>query len=304
VAIVETEIGNGWFDATVKEAVVHAPAPLNEALRKLPAHDRKRIAEAITSLDPKMAAPEDIRIELSNSLDPISSAIALSELLIPREMMISVATGGDRIQDVDDYYKAREIRLRTDLPDGVGYKNPFESLWDWYAYWGANLPQYKDRRLYIRQLFGPAIESVCRRPSVSPVSHEPTGWERVDRDLAQARALFNSASAEQDYQAIGLLCREIIVSLGQAVDDSSIDETQCGVTPSTTDTNRLIDAFGIHALSEPSNEEIRAHARASLALALSLQHQGTTSRQLAALCLEATSSTTAVISIIARGVRN
>lgn len=166
VALVETEIDTGWNHDLVREAVVHAPVPLYEALKKLPSYDRKRIAEAIASTDPTWSSPEDICVKSSDVTDISGPAALLSELLIHREMMISVATGGDRIQDVDDYYRARQARINTSLPDDVEYDNPHDDLWDWYHYWSANLPQYKDRRQYIRQMFGPAITGISRRPSL------------------------------------------------------------------------------------------------------------------------------------------
>ncbi len=54
-----------------------------------------------------------------------------------------------------------------------------------------------------------------------------------------------------------------------------------------------------HSSVVPPVQAVRAHAKTSLRLALALQHRRTANRQLAALCLEASSSTVAVISIIA-----
>jgi len=110
----------------------------------------------------------------------------------------------------------------------------------------------------------------------------------------------NSASAEEDFQATGLLCREVIISLAQAVYDPAIHDSLDGVVPSDTDANRMLEAYIQFAFPGGSFKEVRSHARASLALALNLQHRRTATRQLAALCVEATGSTTAVISIIAR----
>ena len=72
-----------------------------------------------------------------------------------------------------------------------------------------------------------------------------------------------------------------------------------GVHPSATDANRMLQAYIAHAFTGGSNKEVRTHAKASLGLAVHLQHSRTATRQLAALCVEATTSTTAVISIIA-----
>lgn len=215
-------------------------------------------------------------------------------------MMIDVATGGQRIQEVNDHYRAREVRIRERMPADVQYENPHEDLWAWYRHWSEALPQYKDRRIYARQLFGPAIESLAKRSTIPLPEREASGWERVDRALSKARAQFGLASAEEDFQGIGLLCREIIISLAQAVFNPYIHRTTDGVEPSTTDANRMIEAYIAHEFPGSSYKEVRAHARASLALALNLQHRRTATRQLAALCLEATASTVAVISIIAR----
>jgi hypothetical protein len=291
-----------WIgDITEECVVISAPYPIDEALNSLTPHDRKRIAEAVSSRGPTTKAHEDIRVERDSAERGTSAAgSALAELLIHRAMMIDVATGGARIQDVDDYYRAREARIRKALPPNVSYDNPHEDLWDWYRYWSANLSQYKDRRLYIRQLFGSAIEAISMRPSLPSEEREPTGWERVDRALTKVRNQLNAASAEEDFQAVGLLCREILISLAQAVYDPMLHEPVDGVKPSETDANRMLEAYIAHVFPGASYKEVRAHARASLALALNLQHRRTATRQLASLCIEATASTAAVISIIAR----
>lgn len=299
-ALVETEVDNGFFSDLIDEAIIEAPTPIDEALKKLPSQDRKRIAEAITSTYPNRKAPDDITVRTTNAATIDSAAALLAELLIHRNMMIDVATGGARIQEVDDYYRAREARIRQSMPQGVTYENPHDDLWAWYYYWSANLPQYKDRRFYVRQLFGPAIKAVAKRSSLPSEPREATGWERVDRALSKARTQLQTAAAEEDCQAIGLLCREVIISLAQAVYDPTIHESLDGVRPSETDANRMLEAYIAHVLPGASHKEVRAHARASLALALNLQHRRTATRQLAALCVEATASTTAVVSIIAR----
>jgi len=300
-SIEQLETALDWFSDLQDEAIiVRAPNPIADALRSLPLQDRKRIAEAILSAQQASRQHEDIRVETLEGPSSTGAAALLSELLIHRAMTIDVATGGARIQDVDDYYRAREVRIRQSIPDGVAYENPHTDLWAWYRHWSAELPQYKDRRFYVRQLFGPAIEAIAKRSSLPSEPREATGWERVDRALSKARAQLETASAEEDFQAIGLLCREVIISLAQAVYDPTIHETLDSVRPSETDANRMLEAYIAHVFPGGSNKEVRAHHRASLALALNLQHRRTATRQLAALCVEATASTAAVVSIIAR----
>lgn len=298
IAEFETEDVWGLRDLVVG-VTIRAPAPVDEALRLLPDYDRRRIAEAVASTSP-FTAPDDICVETNKGQAASGMPGLLADVLVHRAMMISVATGGERIQDVNDHYRARETRIRAALPAGLPYNNTYPDLWEWYRHWKDNLGGYADRRRHIRDLFAPTIEALAVRPSMPQVQREPTGWERVDRTLVKARSQLQIASAEEDWQAIGLLCREATISLAQAVYDADLHGTLDGVMPSSTDANRMLEAYIAHAFPGPSFKEVRAHARASLALALNLQHRRTATKQLAALCVEATASTAAVISIIAR----
>lgn len=302
IAIQETKGGfveDEWFSNMPDEfAVVAAPTPIDEALRKLPDYDRKRVAEAIANGYGRNTSFElDVK-SVRHEVEGVPALLA--DLLIHREMMIDVSTGGQRIQEVNDYYRAREVRIRERMPADVQYDNPHEDLWAWYGHWSERLGGYKDRRIYVRQLFSPAIETLAKRSSVPLPERVASGWERVDRALSKAKAQYGLASAEEDFQGIGLLCREVIISLAQAVFDPGIHQTTDGVEASKTDANRMIEAYIAHEFPGASFKEVRAHARASLALALNLQHRRSATRQLAALCLEGTASTVAVISIIAR----
>lgn len=302
IAIQETKggiIDDEWLaDLPEEVAVVVAPTPIDEALRKLPEYDQKRLSEAIANgYGRDNSFDLDVQ-SIKHEIDGVPALLA--DLLIHREMMIDVSTGGKRIQEVNDYYRAREVRIRDRMPADVIYNNPHEDLWAWYQHWSNELPQYKDRRMYARKLFGPVIEALAKRSSVPLPQRQASGLERVDRALSKARSQLGLASAEEDFQQIGLLCREVLISLAQAVYDPLLHSSPDGVEPSETDANRMIGAYIAFTFRGSSNQEVRAHAKASLRLALALQHRRTANRQLAALCLEATSSTVTVISLIAR----
>src|SRR5882724_6440980 len=117
-----------------------------------------------------------------------------------------------------------------------------------------------------------------------------TGWQRVDTDLAKAQERLASASSESDYQGVGHLCREVLISVAQAVFDPArhppLDETK----PSDTDAKRMLGAFFAAELSGDAQEELRRHGRAALDVSVALQHKRTADVRYAALCLEATSS--------------
>lgn len=119
---------------------------------------------------------------------------------------------------------------------------------------------------------------------------EPTGWQKVDRQLQEARLRLDTANSEEQYQAVGLLCREVLISVAQEAYDPSAHPPQDGVAPSKTDANRMLEAIFNAELAGAANEEARRHAKAALQLALALQHKRTADFRMAALCAEATSS--------------
>lgn len=294
-------IDDEWYpNITETVAIAIAPSPVDNALSVLPDHDRKRIAEAIGNGFKRTDTFDDFRVERCPD-NATGAAVLLAEVIIHREMMISVSTGQQRIQDVNDYYIAREVRIRKQLPADIGYENPHADLWAWFHYWKEQYGSYAGRRKYVRDLFKPVIDALSNR-SLAPMDRrQPSGWERVDRALGKARSQFELASAEEDYQAVGLFCREVIISLAQAVFDPAIHQTVDGVAASKTDANRMLESYVADIFSGESYKEVRAHHRAALALALNLQHRRTATRTLAALCVEATASTVSVVSIIARG---
>jgi hypothetical protein len=108
-----------------------------------------------------------------------------------------------------------------------------------------------------------------------------------------------SAQTEEQYQAVGLLAREAIISAGQMVFDPIVHRTHDGVAPSPTDAKRMLDAFISHELAGGANEEARRHARSTLDFAVALQHRRTATFRDAALCVEATTAAISIAAILA-----
>lgn len=50
---------------------------------------------------------------------------------------------------------------------------------------------------------------------------EPTGWQKVDRQLQEGRLRLDTAKTEEQYQTVGLLSREVLISVAQEVFDSA-----------------------------------------------------------------------------------
>ena len=68
-----------------------------------------------------------------------------------RQIMIAVATGGPRIDDVNAEYKESLANLTMGLGEwSIQNPIPYRDLWDWYGKWSrGDLPTYQSRREYI-----------------------------------------------------------------------------------------------------------------------------------------------------------
>lgn len=131
------------------------------------------------------------------------------------------------------------------------------------------------------------------------VFEDPTGWQKVDRQLQEVRLRLDTAESEEQYQAVGLLCREVLISVAQEVYEPGRHPSPDGVAPSETDAKRMLEGFFTSELNGGTNEEARAHAKAALRLALALQHHRTADFRMAALCAEATSSVVNILAVLA-----
>jgi hypothetical protein len=97
---------------------------------------------------------------------------------------------------------------------------------------------------------------------------------------------------------VGLLCRETLISVGQAVYDRASHPPLDSVEPSATDAKRMLEAYFAAELGGQSHEAERKHARAAFDLANALQHHRTAVFRQAALCAEATASVVNIVAIV------
>ena len=231
----------------------------------------------------------------------------IQEIEAQRNLMVSVATGGARIQLVNGEYKERRIRIQTGLMAlNIKDPNPYKDLWEWYGKWsGGDLPTYQSRRQYLSDLYSPMIDRLNSKSTSDRTVgfSQPTGWARVDRNIEEARKRLAEAQDEIGYQQVGLICRETLISLAQTVFDETKHPILDGAKASTTDAKRMLEAYLQIELDGHSNEVARKHARASLEFANDLTHKRTANFMNAALCAEATTSVINIIAIIS-GQRN
>ena len=86
------------------------------------------------------------------------------------------------------------------------------------------------------------------------VFEEPTGWQKVDRQLQEMRLRLDSSETEEQYQAVGLLCREVLISVAQEIYDRDRHPLVDDKTPSDTDAKRMLEAIFEAELKGSSNE--------------------------------------------------
>lgn len=217
-----------------------------------------------------------------------------------RNIMISVATGGNRIQDEEDRYRT----INTSVIERcnkvqIDYYNDFRSLWDWYGKWRAEFPTYQQRREFINSLFSPtfeAFEVVQETPSVETLVRIDD-WDRINRTLAKIKKDSVVAKNEEDYQSIGFLCRELLISLAQVVYKpdlhGKVDDK--GIIIGETDANRMLNNYIAVKLNGGSNEELRSFAKNANKLANRLTHERSATKKDMMLTI---SATIAVINLI------
>jgi hypothetical protein len=226
----------------------------------------------------------------------------LNEIDVQRSLMVDVATGGPRIREVNNEYIERRERIAQELRQrGLEDPNPHGDLWAWYTRWSAeDLSTWALRRVHLSEMYQPLIDQIRAR-SRSPgtrIFEDPTGWNRVDRSIDEIRRRLEQAEVEEHFQAIGLLCREVLISLAQVVYDPQRHPAEDGLQPSDTDAKRKLDAYIAAELAGGPNEGARRYAKAALTLANDLQHHRTADFRQAALCAEASMSVVNLITII------
>ncbi|MDA3936903.1 MAG: hypothetical protein PF636_08650 [Actinomycetota bacterium] len=305
---------DGGYQRIISDVVSARLRALAGYLRQLEMTD---LLKVVLDLDPEGAIVETLetirsyvepevrrRLEEPAFAPPREYDVAIDDLLndveAERAMLISVSTDGPRIQTVNAEYVERRKRIATGLSErGIPDPNHFSDLWAWHGKWSSgDLPTYRSRRTYVSELYEPLIGELKSGPTVR-VLEAATGWDAVDRGIDQIRRQLRTARSPEEMQAVGLYCRETLISLGQEVWDPETHPPVDDVTPSPTDGKRMLQAFIAAELGGASNKYARKHATAALDLANELQHKRTATFKHAALCAEATVSVVGIVAVIA-----
>ncbi|HVR10092.1 MAG TPA: hypothetical protein VMW75_18750 [Thermoanaerobaculia bacterium] len=154
---------------------------------------------------------------------------------------------------------------------------------------------YHSPRQYLSELFSLLFNRIRMGRSDD---FEPTGWLRVDRAVDEIKLRLASAVMEEQFQAVGLLCREALISVAQAVYDPDRHRSLDGKILSATDAKRMLEAYVAAEVQGQGNEESRKHFRSALDLALALQHRRTAGFREAAMCAEAVTGVIKMVAIV------
>ena len=120
----------------------------------------------------------------------------------------------------------------------------------------------------------------------------------MDRTVYEMQRLLSDAVNEEQFQAIGMLGREALITVAQQVFDGSLHKTEDGINPSDTDAKRMLDAYLVYSLHGSSNERQRKFAKSSVDLANQLTHDRMATKKDAEMCLTAVAAVASLIKVI------
>lgn len=241
------------------------------------------------------------RIDWQKVSDLSSKDNLLKDIEYLKITMISVATGGSRIQDVNDEYKDKyknvnQVLMQLKLPND----NPYKDLWEWYGKWSSEFPHYIERRIYITKMYEDLIRAISESEESEKISItvDLIGWERVERTIHEIKNQHIKAKNEEEFQIVGLLCRELIITLAQTIyiPEKHIMENMKEI--SKTDAKRMFEAYINTEYQGSSNEVLRKYMRSSVDLANELTHKRTATKKDSAICYNATYSIINIFGIL------
>ena len=208
-----------------------------------------------------------------------------------KNTMISVSTGGQKIQSVEQQYKQCYNIVKQELKKlDIDNPNDYDSLWIWYGKWSSVFPTYQERRDYINVMYKQLINilSEAEDTRIVDIKVNLSDWDKISRSITEIKKRENQAQNEEQFQVVGMLCRELIITLAQTVYDPKKHISIDGVEISTTDAKRMLESYISFILAGGESEELRAYAKITNKLANNLTHKRTATKKEMMLCTSAT----------------
>jgi hypothetical protein len=196
-------------------------------------------------------------------------------------LLIAVATGGPRIDTVNQEYQQRRRVLNTGLSRyGIEPPFPWRDLWGWYGTW-QTLAGYAARRAYISQLAAPVheqLERLAAGQSATDPGPATTNWPELERRVAGLHEKLQTARSPDDLQDVGRRAREILIDLAGLVYRSDMLPADQDEQPKAGDAKNRLTQAAAALMSGQSHDDWRKLIRAAWDLANTITHSTSINR--------------------------
>jgi len=223
----------------------------------------------------------------------------ISDIEKLKKILIDVSTGED-IKKLNEEYIVTYNMVDKALKElDIDNPNVYKDLWEAYNYWSQKLETYAERRTYFSNIFDDMLKVLCENNNSNLSLHlSYTGWKKLDRIIAEIKKQFKEAVNEEQFNAIGAMCRSAYIVLTDEIYDEKLHKTLDGVIPSKTDYKRKLEAFINYKLSGKTNEMFRSHCKKTTDLADELTHKITANKMQTALTITALISVVTIVEIL------
>jgi hypothetical protein len=225
-------------------------------------------------------------------------------------LMVAVATGGPRIDDVKAQY-AREYKSLAAVLKRLGIKNPnsHSDLWTWYGKWTTDdklNTGWAPRRTYIAELYSPVRDALearaeSHREVATGADDGPTGWADVDAKLGTLRRRVRDVDdTADDARAVGLQCVSVLEALGRAAFDAERHLPEGEEVPHPNDAKTRLGHFltavaGDQVKKGERFEHVRTLVRASWRQAQAVKHRDDPNRTDAGIAADSVALLVAIV---------
>lgn len=225
-------------------------------------------------------------------------------------LMVAVATGGSRIDDVKAQY-AREYKALSAVLKRLGIKNPNSHayLWTWYGKWTSDdtlSGGWAPRRTYIAEMYSPVREALeastdSDRDVATGADDSPTGWADVDAKLGTLRRRVRDMDdTPDDARAVGPQCVSVLEALGRAAFDLERHLPAEEDAPHPNDAKARLGHFLTAVAGEEIKkgerfEHVRTLVRAAWRQAQSVKHRDNPSRTDAGVAADSVALLVAIV---------
>ena len=200
----------------------------------------------------------------------------IQELEDQAALLISVATGGPRIDSVQsDYVQRRQRLVRALDKRGLTYPFPWPDLWQWYGFWTGSLAGYGPRRTHIRRLLSPTLDVLEKLRSSTGLTDSGAGraskWTDLEGRLRGLAEELTAAATRDDIQDVGRRAREVLIDCAGVLANPAL--VPVGQDPPRAgDAKAWLHLFLAANAPESNREELRRLVRDAWDLAQKVTH--------------------------------